>query len=138
MRALFAIVVSAIGLVAVSAAVYAADLGLSTQYDIDVPRAQPQVFYRYEPGVAMRAYWLPPWRGHHYFPHTGKRPAIGRYEKLPARHRAARGAQSYERYWSNAAAFTCGSCAWLQARDQQVLPDRRDIQIPSARRAPNQ
>ena len=136
MRALFVIVLSAVGIVVGCVAATAADLQLSTRYDVSGPRAMPQVTYQYEPGVAMRAYWLPPWRNHHYFPRTGKRPAIGRYEKLSARHRRTRAAASYERYWSSASAFPC-DCAWLRARDEQPLPLRRDDRIPSAPEAPN-
>lgn len=137
MRALLIILMSALGLIAGGSAARAADLSLSMRYDVSGPRAEPQVFYQYEPGVAMRAYWLPPWRGHHYFPHTGRRPAIGRYERLPKRHRPAHMAESYVRYWSNASAFPC-DCGWLGARDQQRLPDHRIKQIPSAPAAPNQ
>jgi hypothetical protein len=135
MRALFAIVLSAVGIVAGSAAAAAADFKVSTHYDVTDPRAEPQLIYQYEPGVAMRAYWRSPWRNHHYFPRTGKRPATGRYERLSARRYPTRLAASYERYWSNAAAVPC-NCAWLGARNEQVLPDRRISRIPSAPRAP--
>lgn len=135
MRAFTAIALSVVGIIAGSAAATAADFRLSTRYDLGGPRAMPRVTYQYEPGVAMRAYWLPPWHNHHYFPRTGKRPAIGRYERHLKRHRRTRVAKSYVRYWSNAAAFPC-HCDWLNARGEQLPPERRLNRMPSAPRAP--
>ena len=63
-------------------------------------RAGQIVVYDYEPGVVTRDYWLMPWRDHHYFPRTGKRPKIGRLEHIGA-HRAPKQAQSFYREWSN-------------------------------------
>ena len=57
-----------------------------------------------EPGVTIRAYWRAPWRHHHYFPVTGKRPRVGRHENLSARSHVQR-AKSFERGWSNEWAF---------------------------------
>lgn len=137
MRALFVIIVSAVGIVAGSAAASAADFRISTYDDVvGSPRAIPQVVYQYQPGVAMRAYWLPPWHNHHYFPRTGRRPAIGRYERESKHHRRMRMAESYVRYWSNAAAFPC-NCGWLGARDQQLIPDRYRHRSPVAPGASN-
>ena len=131
MRALTVIALSAVGIIAGSAAATAADFTLSPRYEFGGPRAEPEVIYQYEPGIAMRAYWLPPWHNHHYFPHTGRRPAIGRYERQSKRHRRTRAAESYVRYWSNASAFPC-HCDWTSARDALLSPERRINRIPSA------
>jgi hypothetical protein len=63
-------------------------------------RADQIVVYDYEPGVVTRDYWLLPWRDHHYFPWTGKRPKIGHLEHAGA-HRALKQAQTFHREWSN-------------------------------------
>ena len=57
--------------------------------------------YDDEPGVVVRAYWHAPWRYHHYFPATGIRPRIGRYENLSAVSRPPKPAKTYRRSWSN-------------------------------------
>jgi hypothetical protein len=57
-----------------------------------------------EPGVTIRAYWRAPWRHHHYFPATGKRPRVGRHENLSA-HSHVQRAKTFERGWSNEWAF---------------------------------
>ena len=44
--------------------------------------ASPLVVYDFEPGVVIRAYWLPPWRDRHFFPATGRAPVYGRREYL--------------------------------------------------------
>jgi plasmid stabilization system protein ParE len=53
----------------------------------------------------VRAYWLAPWRHHHYFPHTGKRPVIGRAENLSAKRSAPQPAKTFQRSWSTASAL---------------------------------
>lgn len=52
-----------------------------------------------QPGVIVRSYWREPWRHRHYFPATGRRPAVGRRERLPAAGTRLRPAQSFERHW---------------------------------------
>ena len=52
-----------------------------------------------QPGVVVRAYWLAPWQGRHYYPVTGKRPRVGRLERISAT-RPYKPAESYYRYWS--------------------------------------
>jgi hypothetical protein len=42
----------------------------------------PFVVYDYEPGITVRAYWLRPWAGRHYFPSGGKMPIVGRREHI--------------------------------------------------------
>jgi hypothetical protein len=76
----------------------------------------------YEPGVALRAYWRTPWRGHHYFPATGKRPRLGRVENMFARVARPRPAQTFRRTWSNASAFK-------QEQPIYVLPPERERRL---------
>jgi len=52
-----------------------------------------------QPGVVVRAYWLAPWQGRHYYPVTGKRPRVGRLERISAT-RHTKPAASYTRSWS--------------------------------------
>lgn len=61
----------------------------------------PQVYvYDDQPGVYVRSYWREPWRGHHYYPFTGKKPKVGRLERLNAPRRPLKPAESYHREWS--------------------------------------
>lgn len=91
-------------------------LGMASAADIDrgqagpVPPAAPPddgplgqiagqvIVYDFEPGVVVRAYWLPPWRNQHYFPFGSgirtKPPKHARYVK-------PRPAPSYHAYWSS-------------------------------------
>ena len=101
MRVLLAVVVIALGL----AGARAADLDRARGYSDIGYRSAPLVIYDDQPGVLVRAYWLPPWRHRHYFPATGKRPRIGRYENLWAVSRPSKPAQTFRRSWSNAWAF---------------------------------
>lgn len=89
--------------------------GESYGYAAVGPRAAPLWIIDDQPGVAMRPYWLAPWRHRHYFPMTGKRPRVGRLERISAT-RHYRPAASYYRYWSTTSA---------------VLPER-----PGGRRPP--
>jgi hypothetical protein len=103
MRARNAIVVFAFSLAGVAGA-GAADMRVATNngaYAGGV-RAEQLVIFDVEPGVTVRPYWLAPWRHQHYFPRTGKKPRVGRRENLAARG-SYRPAQTYRRYWSNAA-----------------------------------
>lgn len=61
-------------------------------------------FWAYEPGVAVRPYWLAPWRDRHYFPFTGHRPHIGRRENARLRARTAP-PETYTRTWTTTSAF---------------------------------
>ena len=40
------------------------------------------VEWDFEPGVVVRAYWLPPYANRHYFPSSGETPRLGRKENL--------------------------------------------------------
>jgi hypothetical protein len=73
-----------------------------THYSVVGEPATPLVIYDYDPGVVVRAYWLPPWRNRHYFP-------FGR-DRIVKTHAVGRpkSAQTYWRYWSNDGAFIYG------------------------------
>ena len=90
------------GLFGIGAA-HAADLSLEPQgsgsYTVAQP-APPVVVYDFEPGVVIRAYWLPPWGHRHYFPATGRMPVYGRGKYLVP-NRPPEPAQTYYRSWSN-------------------------------------
>src|SRR5579885_3254237 len=71
------------------------------------------VIYDFEPGVVVRAYWLPPWRHRHYFPFGVDRSAeVKRVSDAPPQP-----AESFYRSWS-----TCDMCEHelppLRARDE--------------------
>ena len=101
MRVLLAVAVIALGIAGASAA----DMDMARGYSAIGYRSAPLVIYDYQPGVAMRAYWQEPWGHRHYFPATGKRPRVGRYENLSAVSRPSKPAQTFRRSWSNAWAF---------------------------------
>lgn len=68
-------------------------------YDVVGHRTGQLIIYDYEPGVVVRAYWLPPWRNRHYFP----------FHRDAVKARAAvrpRPAERYRRTWSNGWIFT--------------------------------
>ena len=66
-------------------------------------RTEPVIVYDFEPGVIVRTYWEPPYRNHHYFPTTGRKPRVGRLEHVSAR-RPSR-SEDYVRYWSASSIF---------------------------------
>ena len=72
-------------------------------------RIEPVIVYDYEPGVIVRSYWEPPWRNHHYFRSTGRRPKVGRREHINARH--ASKSEDYFRYWLASSIFFLSCCA---------------------------
>jgi hypothetical protein len=100
MRVLLAIALMGFGL---AGAARAADLpvGSSGGYFAQPQRSEMVWLYDDEPGVVTRAYWSAPWHYRHYFPATGIRPRVGRYENLSAVRRAQKPAKSYHRSWSN-------------------------------------
>jgi hypothetical protein len=106
MRVLFAIALLVFGIAGVSAA-GAADMAIdrSGSYSAYGQRAEQLVIYDYQPGVLVRAYWLAPWRHHHYFPATGQQPWIGRDEDLSAPSEPSPPAKTFRRSWSNSSAF---------------------------------
>jgi len=67
------------------------------------PRIEPLIVYDYEPGVIVRSYWGSPWQNRHYFPKTGKRPKVGRVERVTARKSSP--PQDFYRSWSVSSVF---------------------------------
>jgi hypothetical protein len=67
------------------------------------PRMEPLIIYDYEPGVIVRSYWWSPWQNRHYFPKTGKRPKVGRLERVTARKSSP--PQDFYRSWSVSSVF---------------------------------
>jgi hypothetical protein len=83
-------------------------------------RAGALIIYDYEPGVVQRAYWLPGWRGRHYFPFHAEK-----VRQSPAPR--PKPAESYFRYWSNDGAFLNGlPPAALHSYDRAPAPRRRN------------
>ena len=68
-------------------------------------RAPQMLVYDNEPGVDVRAYWTQPWQGRHYYPFTGKKPKVGRHERLSEMRPAPPPAESYYREWSTLSLF---------------------------------
>ncbi len=109
MRALVAIILIAL---AAAAPARAADLveapdGYSGEVQYGVRgsvRAEPVLIYDYQPGVAVRTWWLSPWQHRHYFPTTGVKPKVGRRENLAARYKPIP-AQTFYRAWSTNSLF---------------------------------
>jgi len=100
----FAIIAIAASVTSTNAADVSAGPGTGYgNYPVYGLRTEPVIVYDYEPGVIVRTYWEPPWRGHHYFPHTGRRPKVGRLEHIPP-HRVSRN-EDYYRYWSASSIF---------------------------------
>lgn len=132
MRAFVAIVILVFGVAGITGA-GAADLragvaarghGYSLDYSVIGEPAAPLIVYDYEPGVTIRAYWLPPWRNRHYFPFHGnlrKRRATSYPVGRP------KPAQSYWRYWSNDGAFINDMPpAGFRSYDHAPAPDRQN------------
>jgi len=70
------------------------------------PRMEPLIIYDYQPGVIVRSYWWSPWQNRHYFPKTGKRPKVGRLERVTARKSSP--PQDFYRSWSVSSVFAPG------------------------------
>lgn len=101
---------AALALLGSMSAAHAADLGGTGPNEhrrigvYGVP-SEPMIIYDTEPGTYVRAYFLPPWRGRHYFPASGEAPRYGRDENLNADYEMPEKAESYYRSWSNADAY---------------------------------
>jgi hypothetical protein len=105
MRALFAIVTFAVVLAGLGDA-GAADFAVSRAgYAAGVARAGQVWVYDNQPGVYVRAYWAAPWQNRHYFPFTGKKPKVGRRERLSDVRPAPKPADTYYREWSTNALY---------------------------------
>ena len=64
------------------------------------PRAGQIVFWDFEPGVVVRAYWLPPYANRHFFPMSNVAPKLGRQENLNVPSNPTP-AKSFYREWSS-------------------------------------
>jgi hypothetical protein len=126
MRVLLAIALLGLGIAGTAAR--AADLPSghagfhSAGYFEQGERAGMVLVTGYELGVGIRAYWRAPWRHHHYFPATGKRPRIGRDEHLSATGPRPRPAQTFRRTWSNAAALEHERPIYMLPPDARPAP----------------
>ena len=74
--------------------------GIVGGYVVGGVRAPQLLIYDDEPGVYVRAYWATPWQGRHYYPFTGKKPKVGRHERLSAVRPAPPPAETFYREWS--------------------------------------
>ena len=77
----------------------AADLTAVPRGAIFAPAGQI-VEWDFEPGVVVRAYWLPPYANRHYFPSSGATPQLGRKENLESS-AEPKPAKSFYREWSS-------------------------------------
>ncbi len=113
MRLLVAIAFLAFGTAAASAAdahAVRAGHGRFVAHYYPVGRPAGQIFlYDWEPGVVVRAYWLPPWRGHHYFPFGRDRFDVHRASAHWVRPRPA---QDFFRIWSSSSVFEAPPRYW--------------------------
>ena len=109
MRALLSVAVlafSAAGLGQASAAdLYVGRTASVSYYATDPVRAGQFWIYDDQPGVYVRSYWREPWRHRHYYPFTGKKPKVGRHERLNAKRRLPEPAETYYREWSTISLF---------------------------------
>lgn len=112
MRILAAIAILALGVTAAAAAdvgVARAGHGRSVVHYDPIGRPAGQLYiFDWEPGVVVRAYWLPPWRDRHYFPYGRDRWDIRRI-----RHSVRHGrAQPFYRYWGTSSGFDVPPRHW--------------------------
>ena len=104
MRARFAIAVVFGVAVACAGEASAADFAVGG-YVTGGVRAPQRLIYDNEPGIYVRAYWATPWQGRHYYPFTGKKPEVGRLERLSDVRPLPPPAESYYREWSTLSLF---------------------------------
>jgi hypothetical protein len=102
MRARFAIAVLVVGVAGLGEA-SAADF--VSGYSAGGVRAPQLLVYDNQPGIYVRAYWSAPWQDRHYYPFTGKKPKVGRHERLNAVRAVPEPAESYYREWSTLSLF---------------------------------
>jgi hypothetical protein len=90
-------------------------------------RAGPIIIYDFQPGVVVRAYWLPPWRHRHYFPFGAEKVAADTDDGPP------QPAETFERSWS-----TCDVCSRelppLRARDEAAPADEQPAPGPAPKK----
>lgn len=101
----------------------AADYGAG--YATGGVRAPQMVVYDNQPGVYVRAYWTQPWQGRHYYPFTGKKPKVGRHERLSDVRPAPPPAESYYREWSTLSLFPPPPPRQVRVIEQ--LPDDQPV-----------
>ena len=82
--------------------------------------SEPFVVYDYEPGIIVRAYWLRPWAGRHYFPAGGKMPIVGRREQLAPT--PVSGKRNFQRDWSSFPIDTIEQPPLILNQQQQYFP----------------
>ena len=91
-------------------------------------RAPQFLVYDNQPGVYVRAYWATPWQGRHYYPFTGKKPKVGRLERLSDVRPAPPPAESYYREWSTLSLFPPPPPRKVRVIDE--LPEEQPIGPP--------
>jgi hypothetical protein len=99
MRSLFAVILFA---VAGFGQAVAADIPAGRSSYYSGVRAPQLLIYDNQPGVYVRTYWAAPWENRHYYPFTGKKPKVGRHERMSAVRPAPKPAETYYREWSTA------------------------------------
>jgi hypothetical protein len=107
----------------------APDHNVGLHYNAIGRHVAPLVIWDYEPGVVVRAWWLPPWRHRHYYPATGERPRIGRRENWHVRREAVEPAETYYRTWTTTSAFV---------PEHPAAPVREDVPEAEPRTEPLQ
>lgn len=120
-------VVAASVAVAVAGEAVAADYAVGG-YATGGVRAPQMLVYDNQPGVYVRAYWTQPWQGRHYYPFTGKKPKVGRHERLSDVRPAPPPAESYYREWSTLSLFPPPPPRQVRVIEQ--LPDDQAIGPP--------
>jgi len=113
MRVLVAIAIIALGVTAAGAAdldsAHGGHAHFVAHYDpIGRPAGQLYI-YDWEPGVVVRAYWLPPWRHRHYFPHGHDRWDVRYVNSHPVRPRPA---EPFYRFWGTSSGFDVPPRYW--------------------------
>jgi hypothetical protein len=123
MRTLFAIAILATSLAGIGQA-GAADYAIrhsTNGYVAGGVRAPQMLVYDNEPGVYVRAYWSAPWQNRHYYPFTGKKPKVGRLERLSDVRPAPTPAEPFYREWSTISLYPPAVIA-PQATEQPLAP----------------
>lgn len=105
MRARFAIAILGVAVAGLSQAKAADFIGSGSGYSAGGVRAPQLLVYDNQPGVYVRAYWSAPWQNRHYYPFTGKKPKVGRHERLSAVRPAPEPAETFYREWSTISLF---------------------------------
>lgn len=115
MRVLAVIAILALSAAAAGAAdLHGAGGGHFVAHYDPIGRPAGQLFtYDWEPGVVVRAYWLRPWRDHHYFPYGRDRWDIRRVRSHPVRPQPA---EPFYRFWGASSVFEAPPPYWPAPR----------------------